>query len=797
MKEELHSSDEALLQRCINRKRVKMNFLTAKRWICLVVFVWGLSCSSIAQEVTIQGHLLGMEKENLAEATLRCYQDSSFIKGTTTNAKGEFELKQLQGGKKYLLKFNYLGYKELFMVLNPTKEKLIRLGDITMSTESRQMQEVTVVAANRVQTEDRLMVFPTKEQIRHAYDGYNALNVLMIPALEASGTSVTYMGQTVFLCINGQEATQEEVQNLFPKDIKRVDLYPQGRPDYPEADVLIDYVTKERDYAGSVVLNGGHFLSNPSGGGRAATQYFQGKSELAFSVSDVYAHYTSRPEGNTQTSYTFPDETIIRTEETESSLNKENHLQMYANYLYKNKTQDFYASLRLNRNTSERENVDWQQYSNLSEALVKRENRTSQDINPALQLRYNVTLPYNQRLRAELYGSYGNNDYYRWYVQHRGEEPVSDYRNSTDETSWYGKMKVNYTKTFKNKSSLNLEVTEDLTHTKDLNTRAEKLSKISLNKSNTRVFATYNYRMKNKLNLQLRLAEHFSYTDTGDEDVFSSFFIPSFKISYRDKKQTFSLDGSLRSVEPSNANRTGDEYRRNEYEVFVGNPELKDFLQCTGTLRYNWDVSSRFTIFSYGSYYISTHQVYDDYQYDKERNAFVYQQFNGGKCWHMHYELGAQYELVPQHFYIRSLYLHNYYNFKLKEKYVVYGPYGSLSFVYMNKGWYFRLGCLTKSKGMSDSSGTVYHGFTRLTFNASYNVDNWHFELSTMNLGLKSYEESRLDYVNYKHTTSIREPRVSDNIVKLTVNYRFTFGKKKHKFDNTEVEDVNQSTISK
>ena len=139
MKEELHSSDEALLQRCINRKRVKMNFLTAKRWICLVVFVWGLSCSSIAQEVTIQGHLLGMEKENLAEATLRCYQDSSFIKGTTTNAKGEFELKQLQGGKKYLLKFNYLGYKELFMVVNPRKEKLIRLGDITMSTESRQM----------------------------------------------------------------------------------------------------------------------------------------------------------------------------------------------------------------------------------------------------------------------------------------------------------------------------------------------------------------------------------------------------------------------------------------------------------------------------------------------------------------------------------------------------------------------------------------------------------------------------------------------------------------------------------
>ncbi len=187
----------------------------------------------MAQEVTVEGRLFGAGNEELNMATVRCFQDSLFVKGTTTNAKGEFELKHLQGGKKYQLKFNYLGYKELSMVLNSTKEKLIRLGDITMSNETRQMQEVTVIGENRIQTEDKLMVFPTKEQLRHAYDGYGALNVLMIPTLDVSGTSISYMGQSAFLCINGREATEEEVQNLFPKDIKRVDLYQQGRPDYP------------------------------------------------------------------------------------------------------------------------------------------------------------------------------------------------------------------------------------------------------------------------------------------------------------------------------------------------------------------------------------------------------------------------------------------------------------------------------------------------------------------------------------------------------------------------------------
>ncbi len=37
-------------------------------------------------------------------------------------------------------------------------------------------------------------------------------------------------------------------------DIKRIDFYSQSRPDYPEADVIFDYILKERDYAGLLLL---------------------------------------------------------------------------------------------------------------------------------------------------------------------------------------------------------------------------------------------------------------------------------------------------------------------------------------------------------------------------------------------------------------------------------------------------------------------------------------------------------------------------------------------------------------
>ena len=51
------------------------------------------------------------------------------------------------------------------------------------------------------------------------------------------------------------EASEEEINALNPRDIKRVDFYPNGRPDYPEADVVLDYILKERDYAGAVAFN--------------------------------------------------------------------------------------------------------------------------------------------------------------------------------------------------------------------------------------------------------------------------------------------------------------------------------------------------------------------------------------------------------------------------------------------------------------------------------------------------------------------------------------------------------------
>ncbi len=126
--------------------------------------------------------------------------------------------------QRYQLRFNYLGYKETILTLYPTKESFVRLGDIRLDKQVEQLQEVTVLGSNEIKMEDKTMYYLTRAQLRHAYNGYNTVEMLMIPGVTANSSSISYFGKNVLLCIDGREATSGEVQNLNPNDIKRIDF---------------------------------------------------------------------------------------------------------------------------------------------------------------------------------------------------------------------------------------------------------------------------------------------------------------------------------------------------------------------------------------------------------------------------------------------------------------------------------------------------------------------------------------------------------------------------------------------
>lgn len=753
----------------------------------------------LGQKNTIVGHLTDNEKNNLIAATVRCFvDDSTFVKGTTTNSKGEFKLEISQTDNAHRLVFSYVGYKELVINIQPTKESIVRLGDIVMKKDAVQIHEVTVLAENQVRTEDKLMVYPTKEELRHAYDGYSALDVLMVPGLNVNtfDHSINYMNQTVLLCIDGREATQDEVRDLNAKYIKRVDLYPMGKPEFPQAGTVIDYIMKERDYAGTAAFNANHHLTRLEGGGRISTQYFQGKSEFAISASGAYNNYRWEDEGYMTNTYNFPDETVVRTLKSLPSDDDAHKLNGYVNYIYRDKVQDFHASLRMNHSDSEEDDWNSLQYNNYSTLLTMQEYQQMKKLNPGLKLRYTRTFPHSQRLRAELYGSYGNNDYNRWY-EYREDGIVKDaYQNSTAEESYYGNGKVNYTKTFKNKSSLNIDLSQDFTHTDNLNLRGENIYNISLNKSNTRLNTTYNYRIKNRFNLQARLAGHLSYVKTGSNEVKNLFFIPSIRFSYMYKNHSWNLQGQATSVEVNNANRTGDIYRSNEFEIIQGNPSLKDYMNYHFIFTHTWNINKSLTWMCLAQFDINSNYIYKSCHYDDNYNSLIWTVKNSGINWGQHYEAAIQWNIFPRRLFIRVGALYNYTKVNVWKTIYHHGLYATGAIVYQHDGLRALASLLTAPESIDPQTGVRMYAPTNLLLKLSYNIDNWNIGITYSN-PYKAEGRERLDLEGFQHYCISRRSYLTDNYGMFSVSYRFNYGKKKHKFDETEVIDVNQTTISK
>lgn len=764
--------------------------------LCMVIIsVFHLN----SQNVTFEGHVTDNEKNDLIAATVRCLAgDSIYIKGVTTNNKGEFKLEVPQTDKPRRLIFNYLGYKELILSIQPTKEHTVRLGDIVMQTDVVVMHEVTVLGENQVRTEDKLMAYPTKEELRHAYDGYSALDAMMIPALNVNtfNNTISYMNQNVLLCINGREATQQEVCDLNAKDIMRVDLYPMGKPEFPQAGAVIDYIMKACDYAGTTSFNARHHLTRPEGNGTVSTQYFHGKSEFAISASGRYNNYEWEDEGQVSTTYNLPDESVTRSERLLPSKNNALQLNGYINYIYRDKRQDFYASLRMNHSDSEEDDWSNLQYSNATTVYTKQENEQMKQLNPGLKLQYTRTLSHNRRLRAELYGSYGKNDYERWY-EHRKDETVTDtYRNSTAEKSYYAKGKVNYTKVFKDKSSFNLDLTQDFTHTNNQNLRGENIYNVSLDKSNTRLNATYSHRIKNRFNLQARLSGHLAHVETAGNEVTNVFFTPSIRLSYMYKKHSFDLQGQATSKETGISDRTGDEYRNNEYEITQGNPELKDYMNYNFLLGHTWNISKNFTWLCYAKFDLNTNYIYKKCEYDAARNALIWKVQNSGTNWLQHYEAAIQWNIVPKRLIVRAGILYNYSKINVWETLYHHGLYATGAIMYQYKGFRALASVLTAPESIDSQTGRIIHTPTSLSMNVSYSINNWNFSLAYQN-PYKAKARAEMELGVYQLKVTSRRPHLSDNYGTFSVSYRFSYGKKKHKFDDSEVIDINQSTISR
>ena len=124
------------------------------------------------------------------------------------------------------------------------------------TTSTRELNEIVIKAPKVIHKADMDVYHPSQSAIDNAKNGVQLLTNLMIPSIsvsEALGT-ISSSGQAVQVRINGREASVDQVRNLLPSTIKRVEWIQNPGLRYNGANTVLNFIVTNPEVGGSLML---------------------------------------------------------------------------------------------------------------------------------------------------------------------------------------------------------------------------------------------------------------------------------------------------------------------------------------------------------------------------------------------------------------------------------------------------------------------------------------------------------------------------------------------------------------
>lgn len=180
----------------------------------------------------------------------------------------------------------------------------------------------------------------------------------MIPTLTINDAlgSISAAGQAVQLRINGRIATLEQVKNLLPETIRRVEWIDNPGLKYDGATYVLNYIVANPTVGGSLMASGTQAVNTIFGWYNADLKLNFGRSQWSFggyvkATDDINVHRNYRE------TFTFPDgQKLNRIEKSLGGSVDDSRGSVWLTYNYmKPDTTIFYVSLGANRKISEKE----------------------------------------------------------------------------------------------------------------------------------------------------------------------------------------------------------------------------------------------------------------------------------------------------------------------------------------------------------------------------------------------------------------------------------------------------------
>lgn len=541
----------------------------------------------------IDNHNLPVEFANIQ---LLNPKDSSFLCGGVSNANGDFVIPCQQ--KQALMKVSFVGYKTICKLV-----PIARIGNVKMQANSYLLKGVTVEAAKVVEKVDRQIIFPTKEQVKTASNGYDLLDNLSLPTIivnRAERKVLSLKGGDVQIRINDVKASMQDVLALQPDEVTKVEFINVPGLKYGDSnlDAVINYQVRRR-YAGYVA--GVSTMQGTKAGFNNSDGYFKynvKKSEFSINYSFSYRSVEERSYESLGTYHLPTGETLHRNYLGYDSpfLYTTNNVQLGYNLSEPDK---YTLNVRLNfynHNSPVRGMNQLYQESGKANQYLQNNRKMLEQI-PSLDIYYSLNMPHDQNLALNLVGTYIGTDYQyrmREYTFNKSPDesvknaPLTDY--SYDATGRKRSLigEGTYSKNWK-QMALSVGGQYNISHTDNIYVGSSNAD-TELKYSNLYLFTQLQGQQK-WFSYQVGVGATRSSIHQGENGYSKWLFRPQVTLQAKaSDRLSFKWSSKITSDIPSLSDLSELRQYSNSFETRDGNSGLKPFTGYNNTLSASWNI---------------------------------------------------------------------------------------------------------------------------------------------------------------------------------------------------------------
>lgn len=523
-------------------------------------------------------------------------KDSSFLCGGVSNANGDFVIPCQQ--KQVLMKVSFVGYKTICKLV-----PIARIGNVRMQANSYLLKGVTVEAARVVEKVDRQIIFPTKEQVKTASNGYDLLDNLSLPTIivnRAERKVQSLKGGDVQIRINDVKASMQDVLALQPDEVTKVEFINVPGLKYGDSnlDAVINYQVRRR-YAGYV--GGVSTMQGTKAGFNNSDGYFKynvKKSEFSINYSFSYRSVEERSYESLGTYHLPTGETLHRNYLGYDSpfLYTTNNVQLGYNLSEPDK---YTLNVRLNfynHNSPVRGMNQLYQESGKANQYLQNNRKMLEQI-PSLDIYYSLNMPHDQNLALNLVGTYIGTDYQyrmREYTFNKSPDesvknaPLTDY--SYDATGRKRSLigEGTYSKNWK-QMALSVGGQYNISHTDNIYVGSSNAD-TELKYSNLYLFTQLQGQQK-WFSYQVGVGATRSSIHQGENGYSKWLFRPQVTLQAKaSDRLSFKWSSKITSDIPSLSDLSELRQYSNSFEARDGNSGLKPFTGYNNTLSASWNI---------------------------------------------------------------------------------------------------------------------------------------------------------------------------------------------------------------